>query len=93
MPEQDTIICHRCGALMAEGGPLFYVVKIEAFPLPELPPLTLEDLDRDFDEELARIIAEARGMSEQELMDQVYRRLLLHLCPSCYRQWIENPTP
>jgi hypothetical protein len=92
MPEQDSIVCHRCGALMDEGGPLFYHVKIEAYPLPIVPPLTLEDLERNFDEELARLIEEARGMSEQELMDQVYRRLLLHLCPSCYLRWIENPT-
>ena len=92
MPDQDPIVCHRCGALMDEGGPLFYRVKIEAFPVPEVPALTLEDLQRDFDDELARIIEEAKGLSEQELMDQVYRRLLMYLCPRCYHGWIDDPT-
>ena len=32
-----------------------------------------------------------RDLSEQELIDQVYRRLTIHLCEPCYRQWIENP--
>ena len=32
-----------------------------------------------------------RGMTEQELMDQVYRRLTIHLCGDCYRVWIEDP--
>jgi hypothetical protein len=31
-------------------------------------------------------------MSERELMDQVFRRLTIHLCGTCYRQWIEDPT-
>ena len=86
------IICHRCGALYVPGEPLFYVVKIEAYPLPELPPLTLEDLQRDFDDEMARILEEVKGLSSQELMDQVYRRLILYLCPSCYGRWIDDPT-
>lgn len=89
---EERIICHRCGALYTPGEPLFYVVKIEAYPLPELPPLTLEDLQRDFDEELARILKETKGLSEQELMDQVYRRLIIYLCPSCYGRWIDDPT-
>ena len=30
-------------------------------------------------------------MSERELLDQVHRRLVLHLCGPCYGQWIEDP--
>ena len=30
--------------------------------------------------------------SEQELMDQVYRRLVMLLCRPCYESWIEDPT-
>jgi hypothetical protein len=32
------------------------------------------------------------GVSEQEALDQVYRRLVLYLCGPCYRVWIEDPT-
>lgn len=91
MNDTDPVVCHRCGSLMKPGGPLFYVVRIEAFPIPELPPQTMADLETDFDEELARIVEEAGRMSSQELMDQVYRKLLIHLCPQCYCSWIEDP--
>jgi hypothetical protein len=89
---EEAIVCHRCGALYVPGEPLFYLVKIEAYPLPELPPLTLEDLLRDFDDEMAQILEEAKDLSSQEMMDQVYRRLIIYLCPGCYGQWIEDPT-
>jgi hypothetical protein len=32
------------------------------------------------------------GVTAQEALDQVYRRLVIHLCGPCYRNWIENPT-
>jgi hypothetical protein len=41
--------------------------------------------------EIERLINRMRELSEQELLDQVYRRLLLHLCGPCYRRWIEEP--
>jgi hypothetical protein len=30
-------------------------------------------------------------LSAQEAMDQVYRRLTIHLCATCFRSWIESP--
>jgi hypothetical protein len=50
-----------------------------------------DDLNRDTRAEIARLIEQMRDLSERELMDQVYRRLVLYLCGPCYRQWIENP--
>ena len=90
--DEHAAVCHRCGALHQPGKPLFYVVRIEAFCAPELPPLTAEDLRADFEAELARILEEVKDLSEQEMMDQVYRKLTLYLCPRCYHQWIEDPT-
>ena len=31
-------------------------------------------------------------LSQQELLDQVYRRVTIFLCVRCYTKWIENPT-
>jgi hypothetical protein len=36
------------------------------------------------------MIEQMRGLSEQELLDQVYRRLIVYLCGPCYRRWIED---
>ena len=42
-------------------------------------------------EQIDLLIEQMSDMSEQELMDQVYRRLTIHLCGDCYRQWMDNP--
>ena len=69
----------------------FYVVRIEAFADPTGPNITDADLDADIEAAIEKTLEELRGLSEVELMDQVYRRLTIHLCGRCYRQWIEDP--
>jgi hypothetical protein len=82
------LLCRRCGATLRPGKGDFYVVRIEAVADPYPPDLSLEDFDRL---DLEGILREIEGASEQELMDQVYRRLTIHLCGPCYRTWIEDP--
>ena len=85
------LFCHRCGAVLRAGEGNFYVVRIEAFADPT-PPNLDEMLDGlDVGAEIDRLIEQMRHMSERELMEQVYRRMTLHLCGTCYRHWIEHP--
>jgi hypothetical protein len=93
MPDRPaTLICHRCGAALRPGRGDLYVVRIEAVSDPFPPDLTDLDLEStDLRAEIERAIEAMEGMSEQEMMDQVYRRLTMHLCGACYRQWIERP--
>ena len=69
-----------------------YVVWIEALADPT--PLSISDADLACDpsEEIDDLLEQMRSMSERELMDQVHRRMTIHLCRRCYEQWIENPT-
>jgi hypothetical protein len=83
--------CHRCGLELTPGRGDFYVVRIEAVADPS-PPDVAEFAALDMDAEIQRLLEQMRDMTEQELMDQVYRRLILYLCGRCYRTWIENPT-
>ena len=69
----------------------FYIVRIEAFADPTGPDIPPDQLGLDPGEEIDRLIEQMRGMSERELMDQVHRRLTIHLCGQCYNTWIENP--
>ena len=86
------LLCHRCGAELTPGEGSFYVVRIEAFADPTPPNISEADLEKaDLDELMEQAIEQLRGMSEQEIMDQVYRRLTIHLCGRCYGDWIENP--
>ena len=85
------LFCDRCSRELVLGKGHFYIVKIEAVADPSPPIFDEEDLDRDPRTEIDRLIQEARSLSEQELMDQVYRRVTIYLCLSCYNKWIENP--
>jgi len=84
--------CDRCAAALTPGQGSFYVVRIEAFADPSPPSFSPDDLMRDAQAEIQRLVDEMEDLSPQEAMDQVYRRLVLYLCGPCYRLWIENPT-
>ena len=98
VPEPDPhaeTICHRCSRVLRSGEGAFYVVRIEAFADPAPPEITLDDLAQGPAEAAAayeEALAGLSGFSAQEMLDQVYRRLTIFLCASCYADWIENPT-
>lgn len=84
----EPMFCHRCGCVLARGE--LYIVRIEAFADPdpgELPELSSYEIEAEYEQ----IFEQVRDRSERELMDDVYRRLTMTLCPACYRRWIENP--
>lgn len=85
------LLCHRCSAMLTLGDGSFYVVRIEAFADPTPPTIDADGSPADIAAEWERLMDQMREMSEQELLDQVYRKLTLHLCAACYRRWIENP--
>jgi hypothetical protein len=85
------LLCHRCGATLTPGKGSFYVVRIEAFADPTAQEITAEDLLHDPGAEIDQLIEAARETSAAELMDQVYRKMTIHLCWPCYRRWIEDP--
>lgn len=91
MADEESLVCARCAEELHPGRGDFYVVRIEAFADPAPPSFSAEDLARDARGEIADLLARLEGLSERELMDQVYRRVVLHLCPRCYREWIEKP--
>lgn len=88
---EHTLFCHRCGRVLNPGAGNWYEVRIEAVCDPTPPRLD----DWVSQETLDEAIEEARRAleqhSDQELADQVYRRLVVALCWTCYRQWIEDP--
>ncbi len=92
MPETpETQICHRCGSLLRVGHGELYHIRIEAVADPEVDDMADASLD-ELKSEMHRLLDQMEGMSEQELVDQVHRKLSLVLCTGCYTEWIENPT-
>ncbi|NLX14970.1 MAG: hypothetical protein GXY44_15150 [Phycisphaerales bacterium] len=88
---ETPLFCGRCGVELQPGSGDFFVVRIEAFADPSPPDLSLEESSTDARRRLKELVAQLNYTSEQELMDQVYRRLTIHMCNPCYRIWIENP--
>ena len=89
--DETLLWCDRCATELRSGAGDFYVVKIEAVADPAPPVFSEDDLQRNHAKEIERLFSQIEDMSEQELVDQVYRRLTLYLCGPCYRQWIEDP--
>lgn len=91
MTEDDPLLCTRCLRILPLGRGEFYVVTIEAVADPSPPELTREHAGRDLKQEWRELVAELKELSPQEALDQVHRRMIIHLCNGCYRDWIENP--
>jgi hypothetical protein len=79
-------------AILEPGDGNFYVVTIDAVADPT-PPRLEHNMrsDRDLQQEIRQLINQLEGMSEREAVDQVHRRVVIHLCLRCYGEWIENP--
>ena len=89
--EPRAVHCARCAAELRPGTGNLYRITIEAVADP--PPATFcaDDPTPDIRKKIKQLLAQMEGLSEQEALDQVYRRLTLYLCLPCYRNWIENP--
>ena len=85
------LFCARCALELVPGRGNFFLVKIEAVADPGPMLLSGEELASDPREAIDELIHQMKDLSQQEMMDQVYRRLMICLCPPCYRQWIEDP--
>ena|ERR1041384_6746213 len=84
------ILCAVCGRVIQEHES--YVVRIDIFADPAMPPITVEELEKmDFDATLAGLLEQMRQMSPEELQDQVHRRFEYRLCRLCQIRFLTNP--
>ncbi len=83
--------CARCAAELRPGAGDFYQVTIDAAADPTPPVLTGPETPEEIRREIERTLGLLASVSAREALDQVHRRLVLHLCGPCYRSWIEDP--
>jgi len=86
------LACRGCGRELHPGSGDLYLVSIVAVADPSPPVFTEDDLARDLEHEIQRLLAQMKDLNAQQAQDQVYRRLVFHLCESCYSDWIMDPT-
>jgi hypothetical protein len=85
------LLCARCLQQLHAGTGDFFRVTIEAVADPSAPALDEEASAAEGRRRIEELLAQMKDVSEREAMDQVHRRVVLHLCGPCYRQWIEDP--
>jgi hypothetical protein len=81
----------RGGASLTPGNADFWIVRIDAVCDPAPPEIDSAESLESLAAEYELLIAQMSEMSERELMDQVHRRMTVHLCSRCFRTWIERP--
>ncbi len=88
MPER--VICDLCDRPLPKHAS--YVVRLEAFADPTIPPLSTEELaEMDVDATLEQLMDEMKGMTADDLQDGVHRSFEYRLCPPCHRRFLANP--
>lgn len=86
----DRVVCEICGSVLGKADS--YVVRVEVFADPSLPPLSEDDLqEMDGPGKMADLLKQMEGMSAEDLQDQVHRRFEYRICAGCQRGVIVNP--
>ncbi|HSZ56240.1 MAG TPA: hypothetical protein VK797_11305 [Tepidisphaeraceae bacterium] len=82
--------CALCDSAIGPGAG--FVVRIDVFADPEIPPMTADQIAQtNLDQTLAEVIEQAKHMSPDELQNGVHRRFEYRLCPVCHRRFLTNP--
>ncbi|HTS17093.1 MAG TPA: hypothetical protein VMP11_05935 [Verrucomicrobiae bacterium] len=87
-----TRLCDRCGQLIEEGA-LRYIAKIQVYAAYDPMNITFEDMAKDHTSEIEEILKQCEGMTEEELMQDVYVDFQFDLCRTCQRTYIKEPLP
>ena len=83
--------CDRCGKELLKDSEARYEVKIEVKAAYDPLNVTDRDLEKDFRQEIAKVLQQLENLSLAEAQDQVYRLFEFDLCPACQRAYIRNP--
>jgi len=83
--------CDGCGLDLERDGSNHYILKVEAFAAAGKLEFTKQDLEKDHEAEIRRVISQLEDHSPDDIEDQVYRALRFDLCPACHRRFLAEP--
>jgi hypothetical protein len=87
---EEQVDCELCGRTVDVQES--YVVRIDVFADPSVPPLSTEELAAiDFDQTVADLMDQMKHLSADDLQDDVHRRFEYRLCRPCQRRFLANP--
>ena len=90
MPDADAVTCELCAATLPAHAS--YVVRIDVFADPSVPPITADELDEaDPAQTMADLIEQLKDADPEALQDQVHRRFEYRICRPCQFRFLANP--
>jgi hypothetical protein len=87
----DGLTCDACGAGLLLDSDVRYVLRIEGFAAYDPMELTRQDLERDFDSDMHRVLESLSSLSAEDAMNQVHRSFRFDLCPGCWGKYLKDP--
>src|SRR2546423_1131991 len=88
--KHSLFLCDLCNRSLPPHG--HYIVRIEVFADPAMPEMTAEELEEaDFQQAMLELMETMKGMTADELQDQVHRQFEFKLCRACQMRFLVNP--
>lgn len=87
------LICDRCGKNLLIDEEVRYLVRIEVMCAYDPLEITADDLAADRTEEIRGLLGAMSGLTEQQVLDSVYRKYEFDLCPPCQADYLKRPLP
>ena len=85
--------CDLCGRELQPKTEVRYEVRIEVKAAYDPLEITEEDLAQNFRTEIAKVLRQLEGISEEEAQNEVYRQFDFDLCVACQRKYVRRPLP
>jgi len=85
--------CDLCGQELLAKSEVRYEVRIEVKAAYDPLALTDEDLAQDVRAEIAKVLRQLDGITEEEAQNDVYRQFEFDLCVACQRRYVMEPLP
>lgn len=87
----DGLTCDACGEALLLDADVRYVVKIQGYAAYDPLEITFDDLEKDIEGEMTRLLEVLKERDPQELEDGVHREFQFDLCPGCWRRYLRDP--
>ncbi len=85
--------CDICGQVLLGRSDIRYEVRIEVKAAFDPLEMRDEDLGRDIRGEIAKVLQQLEGISEEEAQNEVYRQFEFDLCAACQKKYLKDPLP
>ena len=85
--------CDLCGQELLAKSEVRYEVRIEVRAAYDPLEITEEDLANDVRAEIAKLLRQLDGISEEDAQSEVYRQFEFDLCAACQKRYVREPLP